>query len=215
MKKLYSVFFAIILVLSLSLSCMAADGGLLISAQVPSFDAIIISSSYNSERDTFNICAVADLTDFGYPSKEMTPFTFSVNRADFLSSEGNTVYETFSEDDEMEPGLLIKIFFGGEFMESYPLQLGKVNWVTSDETYKSFDEGEFEKYYLMFYIELPEASDTTSDGNSQIDVEDDEIEEENPLTGIAVNPMKTILISFAILSIASIGIYLISALRKS
>ncbi len=221
MKKLISVILFAVMILSLASVCFAANSPiadeLITNVNVPSIQATVISSSYNAEKDRFSFCAIADLTDYGYPNSTAEPFTFGVARENYIDMDSNIVYDSYYEGDGIEPGTVVKIFWGGEFMESYPMQLGTVNFVINSGDVAKLSKDEFEEYYLMFYIELPDVSDYPSSSlseDSQIAVEDDETEE-NPDTGITVNPMKTILVSFAVLSIASIGIYLISALRKS
>ncbi len=218
MKKILVLMFTLMLMLGLSSACFAANSPiadeLITTVNIPSVDAIIISSSYNADKDRFSFCAVADLSAYGYPNSTVEPFTFGVARENYIDMDSNVVYEAYYEGDEIEPGTVVKIFWGGEFMESYPMQLGTVNFVIDSGEIYSFAEGEFEEYYLMFYIELPDdlVDTSASDGNNvQTDVEDDVTEDENPKTGIY--SMNSVLVCAAFLGIATIAIYALTALR--
>ncbi len=217
MKKIFALILTVILSVAFCTTSFAADN-LLIMSREAHVEAIVISSRYNAQTDKFSFCVVADLSEFGYPSNgSLDPFTFSVSREQYFANDGSVAYAEYTEGDQIQTGMHIDIFWSGEFMESYPLQLGTVNRVVEGVECKVFEEGEFEEYYLMFYVELPTETpnySTPDNYTEHVMTEDDVYEEENPVTGIdnRIDPMNIVLSGAGILAAIAIAIYLMTAL---
>ncbi len=167
MKKTICLILAICMIIGFRSYCFALD------TTEPSFSATVITCRYVESTDKYSFCAVGDV----YGNGRRDPFTFGISREKIVSS--HLFYETLTDDLKM--GQIITVYFSGQVMESYPMQIVPSFIVVEEETEELTDAEKYQ-YLSMFYTDewisdngyaiVPECDEDTTPP-SEFDEEDD------------------------------------------
>lgn len=104
-------------------------------------EAVIVYRDYIEDTDKYHFSCAAKIDGYGDVS---TPFTFSVSKDRILNEDGNPASE-----EDIESFTHLDIYFNGEFMESYPMQIAGAEFVfgSSDASFTEEDLFEYEKLF--------------------------------------------------------------------
>ncbi len=138
MKKTICLILAICMIIGIKSYCFAFD------TTDQSFSATVITCRYIEATDKYSFCAVGDI----YGNGRRDPFTFGISREYVMTSH------LFSETlvGNLEMGQIITVYFNGEVMESYPMQI-VADMVFVEDEIEELTEDEKLGYLSMFYSE--------------------------------------------------------------
>ncbi len=137
MKKLISLLICALIVIGASVSIIADE------PEDVAFVATIIDCRYVEQTDKYTFCAVGGV--YGNDAKD--PFTFGIAKENIEFAEELSIHL-----DHIPIGQTMTVVFGGEVMESYPMQIIPSKIIIESEKEELTDNEKLE-YLSMFFTE--------------------------------------------------------------
>ncbi len=163
MKKLISLLICALIVIGASVSIIADE------PEDVAFVATIIDCRYVEQTDKYTFCAVGGV--YGNDAKD--PFTFGIAKENIEFAEELSIHL-----DHIPVGQTMTVIFGGEVMESYPMQIIPSKIIIESEKEELTDNEKLEYLSMFFteewliekgYMEVPLADGEEADNGDNAD----------------------------------------------